>query len=364
MKNRVAFTGGGTAGHVFPGLAVYRTLEKSAPDLELYWIGSRKGMEVSILADQGIKNYRIPAGKLRRYFSLRNILDVFNVIGGFFGALFILMIKRPALLFSKGGFVSVPPVMAARVLGIPVFAHESDTSPGLATRLSSKFATKILVSYDETRDHFPSHLRDRIVVTGNPVRSEIVQGDRGAGRSALGLGNDDILLMVVGGSQGALQINLLIQELAPELLKKCRILHQMGRLTYKESELDGYETVEFIGPELPDYLAAADVVISRAGAGSLWELVTLRKPMVLIPLGTGSSRGDQLKNAELLEKRGAARVLSGEVTASDLKAVLDELFDTVEARGKLSVACEGLAQKQGDRAIADLILESLRKESI
>lgn len=200
------------------------------------------------------------------------------------------------------------------------------------------------------------------MVTGNPVRAEIYRGSREEGRKALGLGEGDLLLMVLGGSQGALQINRLIGELAPKLVKRCRILHQMGSLTFEKSTLEGYETREFIGPELPDYLAAADLVVSRAGAGTLWELAALRKPMVLIPLGTGSSRGDQLKNAELLKKRGAAEVLSGEVTVTQLEELLTRLLDDKARREALSSACGGLVEHRGDEVVADLILAELKEK--
>ena len=363
MNKRIAFTGGGTAGHVFPGLAVYRALEaeliRRDGTADLYWVGGRRGMEGPLLKDQAVRFYGIPTGKLRRYFSLRNFIDPFKVAGGFFAALILFLRERPGLLFSKGGFVAVPPVLAARLLGIPVFIHESDTDPGLATRITSRMAEKIFVAYEETRQSFPSALRSRVAVSGNPVRPEMLEGRRSRGRAALNLKEEELLLLVLGGSQGALQVNDLIRALAPELVKRCRILHQMGDLTYQESALEGYETRRFIGAELPDYLAAADLVVSRAGAGTLWELASLGKPMVLIPLGSGSSRGDQLKNAAMLEKRGAARVLTGPVSEQQLFQVLKELFESPEKRDELSRGCAGVVKGRADRDIAGHILERI-----
>jgi len=361
MNKRIAFTGGGTAGHVFPGLAVYRALEEELIRREgkadLYWIGGRGGMEGPLLKDQAVRFYGIPTGKLRRYFSFRNFVDPFKVAGGFFAALFLFLKERPGLLFSKGGFVAVPPVLAAGLLKIPVFIHESDTDPGLATRITSRMAEKIFVAYEETRNQFSPALRGKVVVTGNPVRKEMLQGDRDRGRTALGVEEGELLLLVLGGSQGALQVNDLIRALAPELVKRCRILHQMGDLTFQESTLEGYDTRRFIGAELPDYLAAADLVVSRAGAGTLWELASLGKPMVLIPLGSGASRGDQLKNAEMLKKRGAARVLTGDVTEQRLFRELDELFTDPEKRESLSLGCAGLVEGRADRDLAGYILD-------
>ena len=365
MNSRIAFTGGGTAGHVFPGLAVLRSLEE-APEgrgpLECFWIGSSGGMERQILGEAGIPYYGIPAGKLRRYLSLQNFTDLFKVVAGILSSLAILIQRRPALLFSKGGFVSVPPVLAAWILRIPVMIHESDVDPGLATRITARFARRILVSYEETRNCFAPPLGERVAVTGNPVRREIYLANREAGRRALGLADDQLLLMVLGGSQGALQINKLIAELAPQLVKRCQILHQMGKQTYRASSVEGYDTRKFIGAELPDYLAAADVVVSRAGAGSLWELAALRKPMILIPLGRENSRGDQIRNAELFQTRGSAETLTGEVTPQRLMQTLNRLLEDPARRRALSGACETLAQRRGDRAVAELIWAELAQQ--
>jgi len=361
----VAFTGGGTAGHVFPGLAVWRELEslaaESGTELDLVWLGSRKGMEKGILKGEGIPYRGFFSGKLRRYFSFQNFLDLFRLAAGFTGAFFYLLRKKPDILFSKGGFVSVPPVAAAGLLGIPVFVHESDADPGLATRIGSRFARRILVSYPETRDCFPPARRELVTVTGNPVREAVYRGNRQRGRELLGLDDATPLLLVLGGSQGALQVNLLVEALAPELVRHGRILHQMGSLTFKESSLPGYETRDFIRDELPDFMAAADLVLGRAGAATLWELAVLGKPMVLIPLGTGSSRGDQLRNARIFERRGAARVFQGEVNPGELGRTLTELLTSPELRKKMGETSASLAGDKPGRTIAGLIMDFLAR---
>ncbi len=360
MNKTIAFTGGGTAGHVFPGLAVYRRLESEAEEagieLSMFWMGSRKGMEGRIIRKEGIPYIGLPSGKLRRYFSIRNFLDLFNIAAGFIISLICLARRKPDMLFSKGGYVSVPPVMAARFLKIPVFAHESDTDPGLATRISSRFAHRILVSFEETVEYFQDNIRSRIIVTGNPVRDEIYRADRERGRLMLGLDANETLLLVLGGSQGALQINKLIWKSAERLVTKGKILHQMGELTYRESEIEGYETRRFIGEELPDIMAAADLVVSRAGAATLWELAVLGKPMILIPLGTGSSRGDQLKNAEILKSRGAARVFSGEIEPLELENEIEGLLASSQARSDMALAAGTLVNKNAALVIAGILL--------
>ena len=361
MKKKIVFTGGGTAGHVFPGLAVYRQLEamaqKEGTDLELRWMGSLRGMERKIIEAEGIPYTGLPSGKLRRYFSVQNFFDLFKLAAAFIAALWVLNRLKPAALFSKGGFVSVPPVIAARLLKIPVFAHESDATPGLATRISARFAHKILLSLDETRSYFPDPGSPRLVVTGNPVRQAVYDADRTRGRAALGLDETTPFILVLGGSQGARQVNELIGEIAPDIVPQARILHQMGELTYKESTRDGYETRKFIREDLPDYMAAADLVITRAGAATLWELAVLKRPMLLIPLGIGSSRGDQLINAGILEKRGAAVVFTGDIKPEELKDTVLDLLSNPDRLKIMGRAAGELVNKNSAVEIGRMLLE-------
>ncbi|MEW5815722.1 MAG: undecaprenyldiphospho-muramoylpentapeptide beta-N-acetylglucosaminyltransferase [Spirochaetota bacterium] len=326
MKEVIVFTGGGTGGHVFPGLAVIEYL-KGKWHGDITWIGSASGIERKFIEDAGIPFISIPSGKLRRYFSLKNILDIIKVTFGFFAALAVLIKLKPVLVFSKGGYVSVPPVWAAKLLGIPVITHESDLDPGLATRINSLFADLILVSYEETKKYMPPGRLSRISVTGNPVRAEILGGDSEKGRKILGIPPGLPLLLVLGGSQGASQINSLIGQIIGELVKHCYTLHQMGEAGFIKSTDNRYITFAFIQEELPHFIAAADLIVSRAGANSLWEMSVLGKPSILIPL-SGGSRGDQLKNAGVFLRRGAAVVMTGDVNGENLlKEIVGLLHD-------------------------------------
>lgn len=355
VNKRIAFTGGGTAGHVFPGLSVAASLD----GYELFWIGSSRGMERKLVEDAGIPFKGIPSGKLRRYFDLKNLTDLFRIAAGFFSSFRFLRRFRPELLFSKGGYVSVPPVLAARLLKIPVITHESDLTPGLATRINSRFADRILVSYDETRRFFPSKVADRLLFTGNPVRKEILEADRERGRRMLGIGGDDLLVLVLGGSQGALQINRLMAEIGRDLTKLAHVVHQTGPWEEAPQKSGFYRPIPFIGPELPDYLAAADLLISRAGASTLWEAAVQAVPMVLIPLGTGSSRGDQLKNSRLLAQAGAAEVLTGDVTPSELLNTVCTVLEDSEKRQSMGRAAAAWGCRDAAEKIAGIIRDTV-----
>jgi UDP-N-acetylglucosamine--N-acetylmuramyl-(pentapeptide) pyrophosphoryl-undecaprenol N-acetylglucosamine transferase len=364
--NSVAFTGGGSGGHVYPGLAVLRKLQTimGGNPPEVFWIGAKKGIEREIVEKEVVPFYRIPAGKLRRYFSFRNFFDLFKVIGGIFGAFFILLQKRPQLLFSKGGFVSVPPVIAARLLKIPVITHESDFDPGLATRINSRFASKICLAYEESRSFFGKVNQDKIEVTGNPVREDMYTADPAKGRERFSIPEGKPLILVIGGSLGASQINVLIRGCLPDLLDKAVIVHQTGSTDYSKSEDDNYRVYPYIHEGLADLMAAADIIVIRAGAGLLWEIATLGKAAILIPLGKESSRGDQLRNAHFFEKAGAAKVLSGkQVTSENLRALLKELLDEKKERKILGAAASELGRKNGALQIAEILKKQLEKNA-
>lgn len=325
-KNRrtIAFTGGGTAGHVIPGLVVADAVKAmdNAPDV--YWIGSKRSQEIVIVRDHGIRFYRIETGKLRRYFSLKNALDIARIIIGTLQAFFLLLKARPSLLFSKGGFVSVPPVLAAKILGIPVLTHESDLVPGLATRINTRFADKILISFTESIRFFGPAYKDRVVFTGNPVRREIVDA---AVSSSVKAGTGRPYILVLGGSQGCREINKLVLAVKNDLLNLADIVHQAGPAAEMLVESPGYRSFGFIGKELPVFMTDATLVISRAGANTLNELACLGKAVILIPLGLGASRGDQIQNAEYLEKKEACVVLKSPDPAMFLQAVVNILHD-------------------------------------
>jgi len=316
--NPIVFTGGGTGGHIFPGLAVIDEL-RTKTDREIVWIGASRGIDRELVEGAGVRFYGIPSGKLRRYFSFANAVDVFRILAGFIAAFFLLLRLKPAFVFSKGGFVSVPPCLAARFLRIPVITHECDFSPGLATRINARSASAIYVSYEDTRSAFPEHIRKRITVTGNPVRPVFYQASAETGREFLGCALSDLpILFVQGGSLGARQVNDLVALCLDTLCRDFIVVHQTGaqntdQTVQSENPLtrERYKPFSFIRAEMPDVLAASSIVLARSGANTVWECAAAGKPMVLVPLEKGSSRGDQIENAQFFVSRGAAVMLTG-----------------------------------------------------
>ena len=313
----IAFTGGGTGGHIYPGLAVASELKNQTDcSFRLFWIGSCSGMDRSIVEEAGIEFFGVPSGKLRRNFSLNNITDFFRVAAGFFAARKILKKEKPCMLFSKGGFVSVAPCAAASSLGIPVFTHESDFSPGLATRINTRFVSRtggrIFTAYEDTCRFLPEAVRDRVTVSGNPVRSVFKGADAAKGRAFLGVEEGQRILLVLGGSQGAQEINELVRAALPDLIKVYTVVHQTGpNLKWDIGSSERYKPFAYIREEMPDVMAAAELVMGRSGAG-IWEWAVSGKPMLLIPLSGSGTRGDQVENARYFENKGAAQVLLGD----------------------------------------------------
>ena len=346
----VAFTGGGTAGHIIPGLAVADELKelalKNNKSIEIYWIGCSKGMDKNIVEKAvgtdgkavASSFYGISSGKLRRYFSWQNFTDLFRIAAGYFQARKILKKLKPAVLFSKGGFVSVPPCLAAKHLGIPVFTHECDFTLGLANRLNFKSAKTMFVSYEETKNRLSDIERQRVLVSGNPVRPVIYNANKEKGREFLEIPSDEKkpVLLVLGGSSGAKQINTLVAENLAFLCKNYIVVHQTGLLNddqktdmqMKAMYGNNYKPYAFIYDQMPDVLAAADVILSRAGANSIWEAAVLNKPMVLVPLCGSGTRGDQVDNAKFFEDKNAAVVLLGEnANNENLCSALEKMLD-------------------------------------
>ncbi|MGD0725500.1 MAG: undecaprenyldiphospho-muramoylpentapeptide beta-N-acetylglucosaminyltransferase [Spirochaetia bacterium] len=351
----IAFTGGGTAGHVFPGIAVAEELGRRA-----LWIGSPDGVEKRLAEDAGMEFRGIPAGKLRRYFSFRNLSDIARIISGVFAAVRILKKEKPAFLFSKGGFVSVPPVVAARLCGIPAYTHESDFDPGLATRINLMFCEKVLVSFPETVNFLPARFRRKAAVTGNPVRRAMYGADPDRGRRYLGCGPLTQVILVLGGSQGSSFINGLIAACLPRLVPLHFVVHQMGAHDYSTSGLRNYFPAAFFSAELPDIIAAADLVICRSGANTLAELAALGKPSVLIPLPRNGSRGDQLRNAEVFRARGAALVLQEQdATADSLLAMVCPLLADSRRLREMGSRAGSLSAGRPAETIARLITQRL-----
>jgi UDP-N-acetylglucosamine--N-acetylmuramyl-(pentapeptide) pyrophosphoryl-undecaprenol N-acetylglucosamine transferase len=319
-------------------------------------------MDRALVEAAGIEFYGIPAGRLRRYFSLKTIPDLFRVLGGFFTACSILKKLRPALLFSKGGFVSVPPCAAAASLGIPVYTHESDVSPGLATRINIRFVRstggRIFTAYAATASFFPPVYRPLAEVCGNPVRPGFRGAAAAEGRAFLGL--EGRILLVLGGSQGARELNALVREALPELTRYYTVVHQTGPGNGPaEAAGEKYRPYPYFGEEMPQVLAAADLVLCRSGAGTVWENAALGKPMVLLPLRGSGTRGDQVENAEFFEQAGAAVVLRGRAeeraAAEDLAAVIRELSENPERLAAMASAAAGIARIDGAAAIAGVL---------
>ena len=355
MSSTVVFTGGGTGGHVYPAMPIIKKLKSQG--CRIVWIGSRQGIEKKIVESWGGEYRSISTGKLRRYFSFQNFTDIFRIAAGFFQSLRILGDLKPALVFSKGGFVSVPPVAAAKFRKIPSFTHDSDVVPGLATKINHKMTVKTFLAYEESR----SYLGDpagKIVVSGNPVREEFFDADQSMPREWAERIGAKPLLMVLGGSSGARQVNDLVRESLDQLLEKYTIIHQMGDALFEQSSLDGYWPVPYLNSELPALLQRADLAVARSGAGTLWELAVTSTPSVLIPLRVGT-RGDQILNAEMLRKREMALVMDGEApTAAELQDILLSLAEDPERLNKMKKNCSDFIKIKAE----DVIVEQLNKE--
>ena len=360
------FTGGGTAGHIIPGLAVIQELQ--AGGWRAAWIGTRRPAERELVHAAGIPYYGIPAGKLRRYLSLRNLTDVVAVLAGCVHALILLLRLRPAVLFAKGSFVSVPPVVAARLLGIPVVTHESDTTPALATRINATMARTVLVAFAATRELLPARLQGRVQVTGNPLRAGLARGDAARARARFQVPEGVPLLLVTGGSSGARALNELVQAALPALTRRWFVVHQTGsawqpqpgRTAADDRALRGrYRAVPFVSAGFPDLLAAADLVVSRAGANTLGELAATGTPAVLLPLPRTASRGEQLANARLFAQRRAAVVLDEEdrADAAALVALLEALHDDPDRRRQMSRGMRTLATADAVPLIARIVAD-------
>jgi UDP-N-acetylglucosamine--N-acetylmuramyl-(pentapeptide) pyrophosphoryl-undecaprenol N-acetylglucosamine transferase len=370
--NYIAFTGGGTGGHIYPGLAVCDELrlllkKEGIENIQFFWIGNTIGMDKTIVEKSGSVDFfkGIPCGKLRRYFSIQNILDLIKIFSGFVSSLLLLMRYKPLFLFSKGGFVSVPPCYAAKIVKIPVFTHECDFSPGLATKLNSRCAKKIFISYGETKTCFSKEMQHKLIVTGNPVRKIFYNSDPELGRQFI-YGKSEPkklpILFVLGGSSGALQINNLIRDSFHWLCDHYFVVHQTGKNIGKELPLvhDNYRSFEFIYSEMSHILAACDVVLARAGANTLWEAAVQGKPMVLVPLSGSGTRGDQVENALYFKEQGSAEVLLGdEVNSKTLQNVLTNMLDS-ETRKKYAVNVKNMTNGQNSsELIANILFHEL-----
>ena len=322
---KIVLTGGGTAGHVTPNIALVPKLKESG--FEIKYIGTYNGMEKQLVEDAGLDYIGISSGKLRRYFSWKNFSDPFRVLKGYFEAKKFMKKYKPDVVFSKGGFVTVPVVYAASKYKIPVIIHESDMTPGLANKLCIPSAVKVCCNFPETVSSLP---KDKAVLTGTPIRQELLNGNKEAGRQFCGFTADKPVLMIIGGSLGAASVNDHVRKILPELLKDFQVIHLCGKgkMDEKLTGTAGYVQYEYIKDELPDLFALADVVISRAGANAICEISALHKPNLLIPLSANASRGDQILNARSFEKQGYSMVLEEEeITDQKLLDTIHQLYD-------------------------------------
>ncbi|MDD6037356.1 MAG: undecaprenyldiphospho-muramoylpentapeptide beta-N-acetylglucosaminyltransferase, partial [bacterium] len=303
---KILLTGGGTAGHVTPNIALLPYLKEEGYEID--YVGSYNGMEKDLIQAQGIPYYGISSGKLRRYFDPKNFSDPFKVLKGLGQAIGLMHKLKPSVVFSKGGFVSVPVILAAKFCRIPAVIHESDLTPGLANKIAIPTATKVCCNFPETMKYLPA---EKAVLTGSPIRKELLTGNADAARKLLGFSEKLPVLFIIGGSSGSVVINNAVRAALPELLKHFQIIHMFGKGNIDESFMKkvGYKQFEYIGKELCDMFAVSDLVVSRAGANSICELLALHKPNLLIPLSAAASRGDQILNANSFEKQGFSMVL-------------------------------------------------------
>lgn len=350
---RIILTGGGTAGHVTPNIALLPKLREL--DYDIHYIGSYNGIEKKLIEDTGIPYYGISSGKLRRYFDLKNFSDPFRVLKGYSQARKLLKKLKPDIIFSKGGFVAVPVVLAAKGLHIPVIIHESDMTPGLANKLSLPSATKVCCNFPETMKFIPE---GKAVLTGSPIRQELLHGNRMEALKLCNFTANKPVIMVIGGSQGSVVVNDAVRGILPELLKTYQVIHLCGKGKLDSSKvgLEGYVQFEYVKKELADLFALADICISRAGANAICELLALRKPNLLIPLSANASRGDQILNAESFENQGFSEVLSEENLAPTIMLpIINKLY---EKRADYISAMEKSEQSDAISKIIALIEEA------
>lgn len=365
---RLAIAGGGTGGHVLPALAVVEELRRRSALTDVVWIGSNDGLERDASADAGIPFVAIPTGKLRRYLSLRNLTDAARVPLGIAAARHRLRRFRPDVVLSTGGFVSVPTVIAARGIA-PVLTHEQTAVLGLATRINARFAAVLAISHERTAPE-AQHLHRNVVVSGNPVRSGLASGDRMRGLAWLGFNDALPVVYVTGGARGASPINERIAAILPELLQRTQIIHQTGpaaanadaeSMRQMQASLPSqlqrrYRVFEFLRDELPDVYAASDLIVGRAGAGTIAELAYVGLPAVLIPLpGTGGD--EQVANARVLGEIGAAIVLpQSEASPKRLLHEMRTLIAHPERRARMAAAAQSVSRPDAAGTLAGALL--------
>lgn len=322
---RIVLTGGGTAGHVTPNIALIPSLKKAG--FEIYYIGSEDGIEKTLIQEEGIKYFGIKAGKLRRYMDKKNFTDILKVSKGFIQALAILKNIKPDILFSKGGFVSSPVVWAAWILKIPVVLHESDITPGLANKIALPFAKNICYSFPETIKYLT---KEKSILTGIPVRNSLFYGNKNFGIKLCSFTNNKPILLIMGGSLGSKILNENIRSILDFILEDFQVCHICGKghLEPSLNNKKGYKQFEYVREELPHIFAMSNIIISRAGATTLYEILALKKPNILVPLSKAASRGDQILNANSFKNQGFSHVLQEEdLKEESMKVAIKEVYN-------------------------------------
>ena len=339
---RIVFTGGGTAGHITPNIALIQKLKEKHPDIEILYIGSSRGPEKKMIPEIGVKFKGVQTGKLRRYLSFKNMIDFFRLPIGFLQSFFTLLGFKPAVVFSKGGYVGIPVVLAAKALRIPIVLHESDVLPGLANKMASDLADVICMSYVETKDLITRKVKK--VVTGNPVREFITKGDRDRGFEFTKLSKDKPVVLVMGGSQGAQHINEALIKALPQI--NANIIHITGKGKKITDDTDQYKSFEYVNKELPDLYAISNIIVSRSGANSLAEIDALGIPAILIPIAKAASRGEQTINAEAHKKLNPETIIikDEELTSENLQQNITKLLQTPKKEKHQNNAAEKIIE--------------------
>lgn len=347
---KIILTGGGTAGHVTPNLALLPALKEA--EYEIRYIGSYNGMERKLIENAGIPYEGISSGKLRRYFDIKNFSDPLRVLKGYAEAKKIIRKFKPDVVFSKGGFVSVPVVLAAKHYKIPAIIHESDMTPGLANKICIPSAKKVCCNFPETLEYLPD---GKAVLTGSPIRQELLQGDRLAGLQYTHLSSSLPVILVIGGSLGSVTVNNAVRNILPQLLTDYQVIHICGKGNVDESLIStaGYVQYEYVDSPLRNLFAASDLIISRAGANSICEILALRKPNILIPLSAAASRGDQILNAKSFENQGFSTVLEEEVLNNE--TLYQAIIETHKNRNNIIAAMEKSTLSNAIETIMSLI---------
>lgn len=358
MKPKIIFTGGGTAGHVTPNLALIAAVEKEG--WQINYIGSYNSVEQQMISNTDIPFFAIRSGKLRRYFSWKNFVDPIFILIGILQSYRLLKKIDADVVFSKGGFVAFPVVFAAWLNKIPVIAHESDLTPGLANRLSFPFVDKICVTFAAAKHHFKH--QHRVEITGTPLRRELFDGNKAAGLARCNFTSNKPCILIMGGSQGATNLNLVVRKSLSQLTETYQIIHLCGKGKIDSSLIAHpyYYQFEYANEELPDLFAAADFVISRAGANSLYEILSLKKPHILVPLSSKVSRGDQIQNAQFFSKQGISVVIDDDVLNENM--LINAVDELAEHQQEIIAKIDSLHISSATTRILTLLKEQLNVE--